>query len=123
MIKVVDFGIAGVCANNRVDKVDAGSLAYMPPECLGTSKSETSPMIDVWASGCMFYAMIYGYLPFWGDSEEDFANNIINAPLKFGKERPISKEAKNIIRGMLQKDPEKRSPMLDIMDQPYFHFE
>lgn len=31
-IKVVDFGIAGVCAGQRKDKVDAGSIAYMPPE-------------------------------------------------------------------------------------------
>lgn len=31
-IKVVDFGIAGVCAGSRKDKVDAGSIAYMPPE-------------------------------------------------------------------------------------------
>ena len=31
-IKVVDFGIAGVCDANKKDKVDAGSIAYMPPE-------------------------------------------------------------------------------------------
>jgi len=31
-IKVVDFGIAGVCENEKKDKVDAGSVAYMPPE-------------------------------------------------------------------------------------------
>lgn len=31
-VKVVDFGIAGVCANNKNDKVNAGSIAYMPPE-------------------------------------------------------------------------------------------
>ena len=31
-IKVVDFGIAGVCTTNKKDKVDAGSIAYMPPE-------------------------------------------------------------------------------------------
>jgi serine/threonine protein kinase len=31
-IKVVDFGIAGVCDAKRKDKVDAGSIAYMPPE-------------------------------------------------------------------------------------------
>ena len=31
-IKVVDFGIAGVCDNNKKDKIDAGSIAYMPPE-------------------------------------------------------------------------------------------
>lgn len=33
-VKVVDFGIAGVCAGARKDKVDAGSIAYMPPEVL-----------------------------------------------------------------------------------------
>jgi serine/threonine protein kinase len=32
IIKIVDFGIAGVCAGNKKDKVDAGSIAYMPPE-------------------------------------------------------------------------------------------
>ena len=33
-IKVVDFGIAGVCTSKQKDKVDAGSVAYMPPEVL-----------------------------------------------------------------------------------------
>jgi hypothetical protein len=33
-IKVVDFGIAGVCNNNKKDKIDAGSIAYMPPEVI-----------------------------------------------------------------------------------------
>ena len=33
-IKVVDFGIAGVCDAQKKDKVDAGSIAYMPPEVL-----------------------------------------------------------------------------------------
>lgn len=32
LIKVVDFGIAGVCVGSKKDKVDAGSIAYMPPE-------------------------------------------------------------------------------------------
>ena len=34
LVKVVDFGIAGVCAGNKKDKVDAGSVAYMPPEVI-----------------------------------------------------------------------------------------
>lgn len=32
-IKVIDFGIAGVVRPEGGDKIDAGSLAYMPPEC------------------------------------------------------------------------------------------
>lgn len=76
-IKVVDFGIAGVCKNNQKDKVEAGSLAYMPPEVLSESSADTSTAIDVWAIGCIFYGMIYGKLPFWGDTEEEFARAIL----------------------------------------------
>lgn len=77
LIKVVDFGIAGVCAGNKKDKIDAGSIAYMPPEAFKHG-SETTPAIDVWAIGIMFYAMLYGHLPFWGDTEDDFIERITN---------------------------------------------
>jgi hypothetical protein len=49
----------------------------------------------------MFYAMVYGHLPFWGDTEEDFINKIINAPLKFDATVPVTQEAKDMMRGML----------------------
>lgn len=60
IVKVVDFGIAGM-AN---DKVDAGTLSYMAPETLERHAAETTPAIDVWAIGVMFYAMVFGELPF-----------------------------------------------------------
>ena len=34
IIKIVDFGIAGVCTTMQKDKVDAGSVAFMPPEVM-----------------------------------------------------------------------------------------
>lgn len=89
LVKVVDFGIAGVCAGGKKDKVDAGSIAYMPPETF-KSQAQTSPAIDVWAIGVMLYAMLYGHLPFWGDSEDEFIERITNAPLKFDPEVPVS---------------------------------
>jgi serine/threonine protein kinase len=33
-IKIVDFGIAGVCLCNMKDKTDAGTFKYMAPEVL-----------------------------------------------------------------------------------------
>lgn len=60
----------------------------------------------MWAIGLMFYALLYGHLPFWGDTEEDFIDKIINAPLKFPANVPVTGECKAMIRGMLQKDPE-----------------
>lgn len=51
--------------------MDAGTLAYMAPECLERVAAVTSPSIDVWAIGIMFYCMIYGTLPFIHDNEKE----------------------------------------------------
>lgn len=60
-IKVIDFGIAGA----STEKVDAGTLAYMAPECLEKVAATSNPAIDVWALGCMYYTMVFGTLPFY----------------------------------------------------------
>jgi serine/threonine protein kinase len=72
IVKVVDFGIAGMGG----DKVDAGTISYMAPECLDKIAAETSPSIDVWAIGIMFFAMLYGELPFDKPNEKDLINSI-----------------------------------------------
>lgn len=97
-VKVVDFGIAGMAAN---DKVDAGTLAYMAPETLERHAADTTPAIDVWAIGVMFYAMIYGTLPFMADNERDLVKSIKNDTVKFPKTHPITPEGKEVIKSML----------------------
>jgi hypothetical protein len=49
----------------------------------------------------MFYATLYGHLPFWGESEDEFIDKIINAPLKFDIDVAVTDLCKDIIRGML----------------------
>ena len=107
LVKVVDFGIAGVCAGSKKDKIDAGSIAYMPPEVL-KGVAETNPLIDVWAIGMMFYALLYGHLPFWADNEDDFIDRIVSQPVRFDKDVYVSHECQDLILKMLDKDPEKR---------------
>jgi serine/threonine protein kinase len=38
----------------------------MAPEVLSNKASEASPNMDIWAIGCMMYAMVFGKLPFDG---------------------------------------------------------
>jgi serine/threonine protein kinase len=68
----------------------------------------------------MLYAMLYGHLPFWGESEDEFIDKITNAPLKFDANIPVSKECKELMMGMLDKNPEKRLQLIDVMNLDYF---
>jgi len=101
MVKVVDFGIAGMAD----DKVDSGTLSYMAPECLEKVAAETTPAIDVWAIGVMFYAMVFGELPFGSSNEKDLMKQIKNDPIKWPRDTCLTPEAKDIISRMLNKDP------------------
>jgi len=63
----------------------------MAPECvLEKTNADTTPAIDVWAIGVMFYAMIYGTLPFRADNDRDLMKMIKNEQVKFPKTRPIT---------------------------------
>jgi serine/threonine protein kinase len=41
----------------------------MPPECFEDQQVDSNPSLDVWAIGLMFYAMLYGTLPFYASDE------------------------------------------------------
>lgn len=92
----------------------------MPPECFGNVPVDTSHAIDVWAIGLIFYAMLYGTLPFYNDDEKIMIKQTLVSPLKFPNDCPVSEEAKNIMTKMLEKDPEKRADLLDIMETDYY---
>jgi len=115
-IKVIDFGIAGV----DDEKVDAGTYAYMAPECFEKGGAKTNPAIDVWAIGIMFYTMIYGTLPFMDSDEKALIRKITQDNVKFPtKEVPITPEGKEIIKSMLNKDPKKRIELIEFVQMPY----
>ena len=71
----------------------------------------------------MHYAMLYGHLPFWGDTEEDFISKIVNAPLKFDADIPLTEECKDFLKAMLQKNPENRIELINLIQHEYFIME
>ena len=111
-VKVIDFGISGVCTTFQADKVDAGTVAYMPPECFEDESVASSPSLDVWAIGLMFYAMLYGTLPFYAQDEATVKKKIKAAKLNFPKNVPVTEKAKEVISLMLKKDPTERLELI-----------
>jgi serine/threonine protein kinase len=119
IIKIVDFGIAGVCKAQRKDKTDAGTLHYMSPEVLSRSNINAGPAIDVWALGIMLYVMVLGELPFNGDSEDEIVEEILKKKLKFNNTKPISSEIQDLLHKVLTKDAEKRITMFEIQNHAW----
>lgn len=91
----------------------------MAPECLEKVAAETSPAIDVWAIGIMFFAMLYGELPFNKGDEKELIKSIKSDPVKFPNTVPVTEGAKDVMRRMLEKDPAKRIELVDFVDIPY----
>lgn len=107
-IKIVDFGIAGRSTPSVNDKTDAGTLKFMAPEVLKGVDTKASPMLDIWALGCMLFAMFFFKFPFDGDNANIVKERIIHAELRIPRDRPHSDEFADLLRGILTKDPAKR---------------
>lgn len=70
-IKVVDFGIAGLCTNTSADKNTAATTKYSTPEYILDKNSVAAPPMDVWAIGIMTYCMVFFRYPFNGADKKE----------------------------------------------------
>lgn len=89
----------------------------------GDEPVNSNPSLDVWAIGLMFYALIYGTLPFRGKTDKELKERIRAAKLVFPKDPIITPECKEIIKNMLAPDPNERMKLLDMMENPYSKYE
>jgi serine/threonine protein kinase len=56
----------------------------------------------------LLYELLYGISPFYAPKKEDIFMAIMNLEPKFPKEPQVSKEVKDLIKGLIAKDPDRR---------------
>nr|AML78326.1 putative LOV domain-containing protein [Eleusine coracana] len=99
-----------------------GTEEYIAPEVI-TGASHTSA-IDWWALGILLYEMLYGRTPFRGKNRKRTFYNILHKELTFPSSIPVSLAAKQLIHGLLQRDPTSRfgstAGANDIKQHPFF---
>lgn len=118
-LKIVDFGIAGICAGGaNGERSDAGSLLYIAPEVLSGLDNRANPALDIWSMGCIFYCLLTNNLPFMGETQDDIVKKILK-----GEYQPlsasISKPWHKLIKGMLRLQANKRWNMNRITEHLY----
>jgi len=121
VVKIVDFGISGLCTGLNSD-ANSGSLEYMAPEYFGGSSKGVHPGVDVWALGCMLYGMVCGKLPFADSSESKTIERIRSGKVEYDEAgKKLSREIRHLISKMLEPDTEQRLPIYDVLDHAWVH--
>nr|AHZ63883.1 phototropin [Metzgeria crassipilis] len=99
-----------------------GTEEYIAPEIiLGLGHNSS---VDWWALGILLYEMLFGRTPFRGRNRQRTFANVLHKDLGFPSSIPVSLSAKQIIRGLLQRDPKKRlgsdKGAFDLKSHPFF---
>mmetsp|Transcript_18520 Transcript_18520/g.29387 ORF Transcript_18520/g.29387 Transcript_18520/m.29387 type:complete len:372 (+) Transcript_18520:142-1257(+) len=108
-IKLIDFGLAGSIQNGEL-KTPCGTPNYVAPEILRRSKYGTQA--DMWSIGVILYIILCGFPPFY--DENDDLGRLYRKIKRADYDMPspywdnISKNAKDLVRKLLQPDPKKR---------------
>merc|ERR1712232_327359 len=84
-----------------------GTPAYAAPEVF---KQAYTALVDVWSFGVILYCLLSGSLPFDGATAKDVVKSVRKArySLEGSTWESVSDSAKDLIRGLLVKDPQAR---------------
>jgi len=83
-----------------------GTHEYLAPEIIRGDGHGSS--VDWWTLGIFLYELLYGKTPFKGPGNEETLSNVISQGLKFPDNPAVSFHARDLIRGLLVKEPEYR---------------
>ncbi|GAB2285535.1 hypothetical protein Dimus_019983 [Dionaea muscipula] len=83
-----------------------GTHEYLAPEIIKGEGHGSA--VDWWTFGILLYELLYGKTPFKGSSNDETLANVVSEPLKFPTIPVVSFHARDLIRGLLIKDPENR---------------
>ncbi|GLT89944.1 hypothetical protein SLE2022_079020 [Rubroshorea leprosula] len=99
-----------------------GTHEYLAPEII---KGEGhGAAVDWWTFGIFLYELLYGRTPFKGSGNEETLVNVVMQNLKFPDSPLVSFQARDLIRGLLVKEPENRlgteKGAAEIKQHPFF---
>nr|XP_027233637.1 serine/threonine-protein kinase Sgk1-like [Penaeus vannamei] len=105
-IVLTDFGLCkeGLLHSSSKTSTFCGTPEYLAPEIL--KKQPYSRAVDWWTLGAVLYEMLYGLPPFYSRDTHAMYTAILTKPLKL--KATVSKKARAILEGLLQKDPHDR---------------
>ncbi|XP_066601191.1 serine/threonine-protein kinase BRSK2 isoform X2 [Prorops nasuta] len=110
-IKIADFGMASLQPAGSMLETSCGSPHYACPEVIRGEKYD-GRKADVWSCGVILYALLVGALPFDDDNLRKLLEKVKRGV--FYIPHFVPPECQNLLRGMIEVDPEKRLTLAEI---------
>ncbi|KAL8151131.1 hypothetical protein V2J09_020939 [Rumex salicifolius] len=99
-----------------------GTHEYLAPEIIKGDGHGSA--VDWWTLGVFLYELLYGKTPFKGSSNEETVTNVMTKPLRLPENQIVSFYARDLIRGLLVKEPGNRlgfaKGAAEIKQHPFF---
>ncbi|KAM7250471.1 hypothetical protein ACFE04_022354 [Oxalis oulophora] len=83
-----------------------GTHEYLAPEIIKGEGHGSA--VDWWTFGIFMYELMFGKTPFKGSGNRATLLNVVGQPLKFPESPVVSFAARDLIRGLLVKEPQHR---------------
>ncbi|KAI5963810.1 uncharacterized protein KGF55_002690 [Candida pseudojiufengensis] len=103
---LTDFGLSKVASEEEKLNSMTGTIQYMAPEVI--LGEEYDYLVDWWSLGCVAFDLLTGSPPFSGSNPDKVLQKIKNSKKTLKFPFYLSTDAKDILRKLLQIDPEKR---------------
>ncbi|XP_071087123.1 serine/threonine-protein kinase PLK4-like isoform X1 [Haliotis cracherodii] len=115
-VKIGDFGLATqLSVPDEKHFTMCGTPNYISPEV--AMRAAHGLETDVWSLGCMLYTFLVGQPPFDTDAVKKTLNRVISA--EYDLPEHLSREARDLIQGLLRKNPKERIPIQEILSHPF----
>lgn len=116
LVKLTDFGFSNKFQPGKKLTTSCGSLAYSAPEILLGDEYD-APAVDIWSLGVILFMLVCGQPPFQEANDSETLTMIMDC--KYTVPSHVSKECKDLITRMLQRDPKRRASLEEIEKHPW----